>query len=366
MHPRIKELTAQLSDVDQQWRAAAERTARTLENEARIAAARVDNLTRLLDDQKRVAGSAGAEEVKLRDLERVARQLKEQLEAETTKYQEALAREQMKATPADARIIQRALAPQLPTFPKKVPLIVFSTLAALLLSLGAIIAVELLTGRAGAGTRAPSTDETTPEPLALAQEENGEVEDFADDDDAVEEASARVADLHESGDAGDCVKVLVTPCDDGAVAATAVNLARTLIRQGRTLLIAADPGNPVFDALIDSEQTPPGLADLVNGDAGFEEALHLDAGSKLHILPGGVADAAEDYEAELLVETLAQAYDFVVFAASGEEALRLAPHMDLAFVLGGDANTEDLRRRLARSGTETHLLYGEAQADLAA
>ncbi len=150
------------------------------------------------------------------------------------------------------------------------------------------------------------------------------------------------------------------------MAATAVDLARTLIRQGRTLLIAADPGNPAFDALIDSEGAPLGLADLLNGDAGFEEALHLDAESKLHILPGGAAGEAEDYEAELLVETLAQAYNFIVFAASGEESLRLAPYMDLAFVLGDDADAEDLRRRLAHSGTETHLLYGDAQADLAA
>ncbi|MGE5369095.1 MAG: GumC family protein [Chloroflexota bacterium] len=148
MHPHIKELTAQLADIDQQWRSAAERTARTLENDARITAARVDNLTRLLNDQKRVAGTAGAGEVKLRELERAARLLKEQLESETTKYQQALAREQMKATPADARIIQRALAPQLPAFPRKLPIIAFSTLAALLLSLGAIIAAELLTGRA--------------------------------------------------------------------------------------------------------------------------------------------------------------------------------------------------------------------------
>ncbi len=120
MHPRVKELNAQLADLDRQWRAAAERTAHTLENEARIAAARVDNLTRVLDDQKRVAGAAGSEEVKLRELERGARLLKEQLESETAKYQEALARERVKATPADARIIQRALAPQiLPPSPRK-------------------------------------------------------------------------------------------------------------------------------------------------------------------------------------------------------------------------------------------------------
>lgn len=364
MHPRIKELTAQLADIDQQWRAAAERTARTLENDARITAARVDNLTRLLNDQKRVASTAGAEEVKLRELERAARLLKEQLESETTKYQQALAREQMKATPADARIIQRALAPQLPAFPKKLPIIAFSTLAALLLSLGAIVAAELLTGRARAA------DATLPKRAAIDDEEDedGDEADAYDlgEPDRVEGAHSRVTAINEQGAAGKCVKVLVAPCDDDVVGEAAVRLARTLILQGRTLLVAADAGNPVFDSLIDSEDAPLGLADLAKGDANFEETLHLDAQSKLHILPGGVAEDPDAYEADLLVEALAQAYDFVVFAGSTEEALRLGPYMDLAFVLGDDPEAEHLRRRLAQFGVEAHLLDMEAPTELAA
>jgi uncharacterized protein involved in exopolysaccharide biosynthesis len=358
MHPRIKELTAQLADIDQQWRAAAERTARTLENEARIAAARVDNLTRVLNDQKRVAGSAGAEEVKLRELERAARQLKEQLEAETAKYQQAQAREQMKATPADARIIQRALAPQLPAFPKKVPIVAFSTLATFLLSLGAIIAAELLTGRARADAHPEETD--------TAPEKGQGVEDEHEDEDAGDgsaapavaiAAQARVA-------SGACVKVLVTPLDEDRHGAMAIRLARTLAGQGRTLLVAADPGDGVFDPLIDSDDAPLGLADLASGDAGFEEILHLDAGSRLHILPGGVAGEADEYDAELLVEALSQAYDFIVLAASDQAARTLGPYMDLAFVLGdgADDDAEALRRRLARAGAEAHLLDGAAPA----
>ncbi|MGJ0509294.1 MAG: GumC family protein [Methylocystis sp.] len=347
-HPRIKELTAQLADIDQQWRAAAERTARTLENEARIAASRVDNLTRVLNDQKRVAGSAGAEEVKLRDLERAARLLKEQLEAETTKYQEALAREQMTATPADARIIQRALAPQLPAFPKKIPIIAFSTLAAFLLALGAIIAAELLTGRAKA-VRAGQLQDDDPD----------EQDPFGEAIRTVRPATLRGG---RRAGSGDSVSVLLAPCaGEGVVAATAARLARRLTRQGRALLVAANPGDPVFDSLVSDETAPLGLADLVSGEAGFEEALHLDVGSALHILPGGVADDPDDYEPELLIEALGQAYDFIVFAASAEEALRLGPFMDLAFVLGDDPDAEALRGRLERFGAEAHLLDGRIE-----
>lgn len=362
MHPRIKELSAQLADIDQQWRGAAERTARTLENEARIAAARVDNLGRILNDQKRVAGSAGAEEVKLRELERAARLLKEQLEAETTKYQQALAREQMKATPADARIIQRALAPQLPAFPKKVPVIAFSTVAALILSLGSIVAAELLTGRA----RPEAAEADGKNWRARRDDEDADGEYPVDDDAAVIEAQARASAFQAQGDPAVCVRLLVAPSEADAVGGMAIDLARRLARQGRTLLVAADPGDPVFDPLIEGEDAPLGLADLISGEAGFEETIHLDGRSRLHVLPGGVAAEAGDYEPELLVETLAEAYDFLVFAASARTAPDLAGCVDLAFVLGLDREAEALRRRFARAGVEAHLLDIESGTDLAA
>ncbi|QGM99251.1 GumC family protein [Methylocystis parvus] len=368
-HPRIKELEAQLHDLDMQWRAAAERTARTLENEARIASVRVENLTKVLDDQKRVAGAAGAEEVKLRDLERAARLLKDQLETETAKYQEALARERVKATPADARIIQRGLAPQLPSFPKKLPIAAFATLATLILSTGAIVAGELLTGRARVAPPAAPLDAPQPEPVRIAAQERSAApaERLAE---TVEAAAPPVAPppaqtapdvihrIDSARAAQSCVKVLVTPCEkDGKPAETAIALARNLARRGRTLLAAADPGARAFDALVHSPGgAPKGMADLSAGVADFAEVIHRDVGSRLHVLPGGIAAGDEQYELSLIVTALAHTYDFIVFAASPDQALRLAAHVDLAFVLGGDAAAEDLRARLAQEGADAHLL----------
>ena len=154
-HPRIKELQAQLQDLDAQGRAAAERVARTLENDAHIAGARVENLTRALEEQKTVVGAADADDVRLRDLERTARLYKEQLEGATAKYQEAMALENSQATPPDARIFQRALAPQIPSFPKKIPIVSFATLSALILSIGGVLAGELLSGRPRVAPSAP-------------------------------------------------------------------------------------------------------------------------------------------------------------------------------------------------------------------
>ncbi|HRK24476.1 MAG TPA: Wzz/FepE/Etk N-terminal domain-containing protein, partial [Beijerinckiaceae bacterium] len=137
-HPRMKELNAQLSDLESQIRTAAERTARTLENDARVAGARLQSLQSEFEAQKKTSANANEHEVQLRALEREARALRENYEQYLTKYRDSLSRDSDAAAPADARIISRAVLPMLPAFPKKVPIILFSTLATMVLAIGII------------------------------------------------------------------------------------------------------------------------------------------------------------------------------------------------------------------------------------
>lgn len=152
-HPRIKELAAQVAEYDAALKQAARQAADSLENEAKIAGLRVANLEAALSQQKTVAGTADADAVHLRALERITQSYKDQLDSSTTKYQEALARQNSTATPADARVIASATPPQEPSFPKKLPIIIFSTLAALVFSSGYVIASELMGGE---GEEAPA------------------------------------------------------------------------------------------------------------------------------------------------------------------------------------------------------------------
>lgn len=154
-HPRIKELAAQVSEYDTALKQAARQAADSLENESKIAGLRVANLEAALSQQKTVAGTADADAVHLRALERITQSYKDQLDSSTTKYQEALARQNSTATPADARIIASATPPQEPSFPKKLPIIVFATLAALVFSAGYVVASELMGGE-GDNAPAPS------------------------------------------------------------------------------------------------------------------------------------------------------------------------------------------------------------------
>ena len=80
-HPRIKELKAQIADLDRQIRSEAERLTHVLENEARIASARLDALSGSLDALKKQAAATNGEDVELRALEREAKAQRDLLES---------------------------------------------------------------------------------------------------------------------------------------------------------------------------------------------------------------------------------------------------------------------------------------------
>ncbi len=172
-HPRMKELRAQLEGLETQIRAAADRAVRTLENDARIAGSRVESLQAAVDGQRSVVAKANGDEVELRALEREAKAQREQLESYLGRFREAAARDAASAAPADARVVSRAVVPDLPSFPKKLPIVLFATVIAFLFAIGSIVAKALLSGdppgrgRGRPPSRRPETD-TVPEAPVMA------------------------------------------------------------------------------------------------------------------------------------------------------------------------------------------------------
>src|SRR5882724_906303 len=143
-HPRIKELKAQLADLDRQLREEASKVSRSLENDARIASGRVDGLVASLDQLKKQASSYNGQDVQLRALEREAKAQRDLLESYLAKYREANTRENIEGAPTDGRIISRATVSNVPAYPKKLPIVLIATLATLLLSTGVIVTGALL------------------------------------------------------------------------------------------------------------------------------------------------------------------------------------------------------------------------------
>src|SRR5450432_466034 len=174
-HPRIKELKAQLADLDHQLREEASKISRSLENDARIAAGRVDSLSASLETSKKQATSTNGQDVQLRALEREAKAQRDLLESYLAKYREANTRENIDAAPADGRVISRATVSNTPAYPKKLPIVLIATLATLMLSAGAIATGELLRmtapraavafTSAPAFARAPAATAPDPEPV---------------------------------------------------------------------------------------------------------------------------------------------------------------------------------------------------------
>src|ERR1700686_5212926 len=143
-HPRIKELKAQLADLDRQIRDEASKLARSLDNDARIASGRVEGLSASLEQLKKQATSTNGNDVQLRALEREAKAQRDLLESYLAKYREANTRENIDAAPADGRVISRATVSNAPAYPKKLPIVLIATLATLMLTSGAIVTGELL------------------------------------------------------------------------------------------------------------------------------------------------------------------------------------------------------------------------------
>ena len=365
-HPHMQELNAQMADVDAQLRTAGEKMARTLENDGHIAAGRVDNLLAALDAQKKTVGTAGVDQVRLNALDSQARLLKDQLEFNTSKYQEAVARENAASTPADARVISRAVAPQLPSFPKKLPIIAIATIAGLVLSLGILVARELLSGRAfgeAEATVLPAAGaQTLTDPVAprVATEAEREAEGEASLLAAVEALRGFRLQNH-------AARALLVPASAGAEQpAAVVALARRLCAEGRTILVdfnahrpAVEPRHLSLDSYGAGDAAPLGLGELLAGTASFAEVIHRDSQSRLHVVPvGSMSGSAQNLDpVGLVLDALGETYDYVLLhapAPTDPVTSRLAPDCHAAVVVYGTgdvaADLTAARAALARNG----------------
>ncbi|MGW9331243.1 GumC family protein [Bosea sp. NPDC055594] len=344
-HPRIKELNAQLADLEGQLRAAAERTVRTLENEAKIAGQRVESFTAALEGQKKTVSGANDSEVQLRALEREARTQREQLEQYMLKYREALARDADNATPADARIISRAVEPTQPSFPKKIPTMIVATLATFLIALATIISRELLNGSGpgSSGSRQPPRKPPGWVGAAAAREPQAD----PGDDKTVDPRQARVAGLlTHGGRVGQLQLDLSDPDRSLADLAERVDDGRPGYAPLVVVLDGAAPGDVSARALAsllsercrcvlvdlgsDAARNQAGFSELLAGEALFSDIITRQPNSRLHEIGPGYAGRAAVLAAPDIVEValaaLCETYDWVlVAAASSDEAAVLAP-----------------------------------------
>jgi uncharacterized protein involved in exopolysaccharide biosynthesis len=317
-HPRIKELKAQIADLDRQIRGEAEKLVRMLENDARIAGARVEALSANLESMKQQAATTNEQDVQLRALEREAKAQRELLESYLAKYREAAARESIGSAPPDARIISRATASNTPYFPKKLPIVLVATLATLAMSAGFVMTGELLRASAPYGGLsadigvARTSDAASVSPV-------GTVDELA--------RKLRAA--------GDRRIALFGSARDAGTALAALTLARALAWDARVVLVDLSE-NAASVPVAEGDVRAPGVAEIVRATASFGEIITRDRLSRVHLVAAGDAKGElsrilSSPRLAMLVDALAQTYDHVLVNAGAvsdvpvDLVVRLAP-----------------------------------------
>jgi uncharacterized protein involved in exopolysaccharide biosynthesis len=317
-HPRIKELKAQLADLDHQIREEAGKISRSLENDARIASSRVDGLSNSLDHLKKQATSSNGDDVKLRALQREAKAQRDLLESYLAKYREATARENIDA-PTDGRIISRAIVSNTPAYPKKLPIVLIATLATLMLTAGYIATGELLRMTA---PRASAIFSSVPARVAAVVAPAAAVAPAVRDTHpdlavGVSEIDRLATELRAAGEAARKITVMGTGQNE-TITLTALTLARLLARSARVVLVDLSPSSPTLTA-VSVDPTAPGLADLMLGEASFGQVITRDRLSSVHIVGAGRSGAdralLQSPRLTLALDALLRVYDHVLLDA---------------------------------------------------
>ncbi len=399
-HPRIKELKAQIAEVEREIRNEGVRLANQLDNDAKVAGDRIETLTDSLNQVKRLASNSNEQDVQLRALVREAKTERELLESYLAKYREASARDNINAAPPEARIISSASPSIKPAYPKKLPTVLVAAFAAFVLSCGFIVTGALLGSPTVAYGYAPPVSAPDYEPQVTPVPEvapvpqdtsppqdtpmaaNTESPPVAPTEEHVPEAMDTplpprdivqlALEMRDAGDAGRRVALIGSMRNVGTTSA-AVTLARVLAEEAKVVLVDLAFDSPNLSAL-SSEPEAPGVAELIHGGASFGDIITRDQHSSVHLVATGHVGNSESELAEspmlgALIEVLARSYDHVVIdAGSVLDAsvgcfASLAPHAVLVAIDSASPATRAARERLTAAGfTDVTLIGGRTRA----
>jgi exopolysaccharide transport family protein len=377
-HPRLKSLRAQLTDIRQQIDRETQRILASIENEAKVAQLREQQLLAQSNTLKADSARAGEDEVGLNALEREAAAERQLLETYLARYREAASRADRNSSPADARVVSTAVEPADPSFPKVGPIVVVATVAIFILTAIVIMLAELFSGRAlrpvGVARRgttalpetAPVQAESEPAPIRTAaravQAEApasmlsvpaAEIPVEAPDTDVDRESEHEHQLEHEHQhqaeepiqaaeeeedfsiqsvadyliDSGSRLAIAISPTGDSGSTAT-VMLARTIADAGRRIVLVDMTGTGCPSKLMAEHDELPGVTDLLCGEAAFGDTIHPDRLSDAHLVPQGMSDLARAMRGadrlSLILDALGSAYDIVLVECGAAEVSGVA------------------------------------------
>ena len=365
-HPRLRSLRAQLADIKTQIRAETQKILTSIENESKVADLRATELERQSGALQQNSAKAGEDEVGLNALQREANAQRQLLETYLVRYREAASRADSNSSPADARVVSKAIQPVDPYFPKVVPIVIVAAFATLIITSIVIMLAELFSGRAlrpvGPAlpvarieeeetivVAAPAKTKRAVAPSMLsAPAEEPETEEPAVAVEAVEEnefSIGSVADYLTGSRAP--LAIAISPTGDDGSAAT-VALARRLAASGQRAILVDMTGSGYPTAMMAEDLEAPGVTDLLCGEAAFGDTIHGDRSSDAHLIPQGTSDVRKAMRGadrlSLLLDALMSAYDIVIVecgAADVAGVSRLTRSKDVEIILSMPEVLED-------------------------
>lgn len=404
-HPRMQQLKAELLGIKRQINTEVGKVVDSLEKEAKVAALREESINKSLAEIKARIVTASPDEVKLRQLENDAKTKREELERLKAQFEANRVTGKGSAAPVEVEILTTASAASVPVFPKKGAFAALAATATFVLGLALLITRGVLAGArppasqsvpavkaAGARGRAEPELEFIPEAAEAAQAPAPRI--------AVQEAvpSAAPAAATKTGlpvveDAVAPAPGPMTPADvakrlaarsNGSVglrtlvtgareeieaSAETLALAKALSGSGRAVIVIdwSMTGDGLAAAI--GVPTSPGMTELLDGKAGFQDIVHRVPGTEVHVIASGPAieNAARGLDADtinLVLDALDEAYDQIIVMAHHEEARALFETIEGRFDAGIIVTESPSRAGAAGMPTDTFLGFEVSDIDI--
>ncbi len=338
-HPRLQEAQANLAGLQTQ-----------MENEARVATARVNSLRASLIRLQRRMGQLNQDEVKLRALQRDADTNRTLLETFLRRYEEARARSEADGQAANARIVSRAQQPGEPTFPRMKSALTFATVAGLIFAFLIAFLIEVFARGFRTGDQ---IERATGMPfLGLVPELDTRKSGKHPARDIMRDPGSPYADamralqghvlLARAGNRRAHTVLVTSALANEGKTSTAASLARIFASGGyRTIIVDADMRNPSIHEALGADRHP-GLSDMLMGRAAFQHVIRQDPGSYAHVLQAGTpvpnpTAALASSQLIWVLNALQQTYDYVIIdspaATSAADAQILAKLADVTILI---------------------------------
>ncbi len=376
-HPRIQRLQSQIRTLDSQISREGRKIQSSLQQDARVARAREQDLIQRRNALKAEAGRVGKEQVELRALEREADAQRQLLNAYLVRFKEAKSRQDRQFLPADAFVFSKAQTQSKPYFPKKLPTLAgafFGTLVlgSMLTLAGSVLSSNAASGAAGARNAAlrnpgsflnetPQVPAKKSEPLQSGASEKpdqpstvniddlpslapslSELTETVIPDDSPPEvteipgfASAEIAarSIMVLGRAR--IAVLSPEGDEGARGT--IVLARFLAQHGSSVVLVDMTGSGSTTQSMLGRNDLAGLKDLLAEQATFSQVIHTDELTSAHIVPMGMATATQAsqgaFRISSVLEALQHSYDFVIVDCGAADINGLSRVSDVSTVV---------------------------------